>query len=265
MNVIFIYSKLRAFILKTLSSLLYGLYAEERRTNGLLKQIENKYKGKRIFIICNGPSLKVEDLDILYEFNEFSMASNKIDKIFDNTKWRPNFYAVFDQKYGFTLQETMKRIPAEYKFFRKETYSKTRNVGGKCLYLNTCGDRSLLENPKFSEDLNPIYTIGTVTYAMIQIAVFMGFEHIYILGADNNYAKNISLTGVITESGSLSHFSGGEQKEDSRAVAVWEMDRGYYYAREFADKKGIYIYNSTRGGYLEAFKRVDFDSIFHNS
>ena len=40
------------------------------------------------------------------------------------------------------------------------------------------------------------------------------------------------------------------------------MNDGYACARKFADREGIKIYNATRGGYLEAFERADFDDLF---
>ena len=37
---------------------------------------------------------------------------------------------------------------------------------------------------------------------------------------------------------------------------------GYQKAKQYADAHGIKIYNATRGGKLEVFPRVDFDSLF---
>lgn len=36
----------------------------------------------------------------------------------------------------------------------------------------------------------------------------------------------------------------------------------YQAARRYAETHGIKIYNATRGGELEVFERVDFDSLF---
>ena len=36
----------------------------------------------------------------------------------------------------------------------------------------------------------------------------------------------------------------------------------YQSAKKYADAHGIKIYNATRGGNLEVFERVDFDSLF---
>ena len=48
---------------------------------------KNLHKGKRGFIIGNGPSLKINDLDM--PKNDISIASNKIYLAFNQTKWRP--------------------------------------------------------------------------------------------------------------------------------------------------------------------------------
>lgn len=229
-----------------------------------LGEIKDKYKGERIFIVCTGPSLTASDLDKIHQNGDYSFSCNKIDKMFDKTEWRPSFYAVMDNTYQYSLLETMKKVPSFYKFFRDESYITTRKAGDGTLWLKTDGSRELLDNPKFSEDASDkIYTIGTVTYAMLQLAVYMGFREIYIIGCDNSYAKNINFDGTVTESGHSSYFAGSENQDD-KAVAVWEMDRGYYYARKYADERGIKIFNATRGGYLHAFERVDFDSLFRN-
>ncbi len=40
------------------------------------------------------------------------------------------------------------------------------------------------------------------------------------------------------------------------------MLAAYTEAKRYADTHGIKIYNATRGGKLEVFERVDFDSLF---
>ena len=55
-----------------------------------------KYKGQRCFIVGNGPSLNLEDLNKLK--NEKTFAFNRIYYIFDKTEWRPSFYITEDIK-----------------------------------------------------------------------------------------------------------------------------------------------------------------------
>lgn len=68
------------------------------KRNMLLAKYKDIHKGKRCFLIGSGPSLKTEDLDLLYENGEITFASNKIFKLYNQTDWRPNYYCVTDYK-----------------------------------------------------------------------------------------------------------------------------------------------------------------------
>ena len=234
--------------------------AENEKGLGLLK---NAYKGKRIFIVCNGPSLKPEDLDRIAENGDYSFACNKIDKIFTKTKWRPSFYAVFDEGYGIKLLDTMNSIPADMHFYAEDSYLTTRKVRAKHYYINALRSRKLLDEPDFADNVTEkLYAIATVTYAMIQIAVHMGFKELYIIGCDHSYSLEVKRDGTIVDNGGNSYFTGSEEEKKRTAVVSWEADCAYDMARTFADSHGIVIKNAGRGGKLENFERVDFDSLF---
>ena len=113
---------------KKISVLFYKIWGDEEKNLNELESLHNIHKGKRGFIICNGPSLKSEDLDKIYSNNEISIASNKIDKIFTQTKWRPTYYTVMDEGYQYSLLDTMNAVPAKKKFFRIESFITTRKV-----------------------------------------------------------------------------------------------------------------------------------------
>ena len=251
------------FIKDEISLLLYRISGLKEENLRELRSLQDIHKGKRGFIICNGPSLKCEDLDKIYSYDEISIASNKIDKIFTKTRWRPTYYIVMDEAYQYSLLDTMIAVPAKKKFFRIESFITTRKVKDNCVWLKADGDRKLLENPRFSEDCSDvIYTIATVTFSMIQLYVHMGIREIYIIGCDNSYGREIAKDGNIINHGTSSYFAGSSLKDLNHAAATWEMNIAYEYARKYADEHGIKIYNATRGGHLEAFERVNFDSLF---
>ena len=58
------------------------------------RNLKNIHKGRRGFVIGNGPSLKLGDLDRLQ--NEITIASNKIYLAFNETNWRPSYFTVCD-------------------------------------------------------------------------------------------------------------------------------------------------------------------------
>jgi hypothetical protein len=69
------------------------------------------------------------------------------------------------------------------------------------------------------------------------------------------------------ENGNDTHFCKGYDNKDKyfRTQAIKnneEIYNAYICARNFAEKNNIKIYNATRGGRLEVFERVDFDSLF---
>lgn len=254
--------KLISYLLKNISVCLYKAKIEEENVQKL-RELQNIHAGKRGFIICNGPSLNPKDLDKIHLNNEISFASNHIDKIFDKTIWRPTYYTVMDETIHKNLLNVIHNIPAKNKFFRIENCIKIKALNN-AIFLNAVGDRKLLENPKFSENCDDvIYTIATVTYSMIQLFVYMGINEIYIIGCDNYYSKEILKDGTIIDHNVQSYFEGTEKKRiNNGAAATWEMNVAYEYARKYADKNGIKIYNATRGGYLDAFERVNFDTLF---
>lgn len=238
----------------------YNHSGESTKDKQILDSLRNKYKGRRAFIVCNGPSLKISDLEILENEGEISFGSNRISKIFPHTKWRPTYYAeghaVFKE-----LFSTIDQV--RYAFLPQCVYSSTKSVEGKKIYINLEGKRELLQSPKFSSDCSEIvYAIGTVTYILFQLAVYMGFTELYIIGCDNRYHREIKADGTIIIHNEVPNQYAGKEVNNKEAGNTWEMNIAYNAAKKYADEHGIKIFNATRGGYLETFERIDFDSLF---
>ena len=115
------------------------------------------------------------------------------------------------------------------------------------------------KNLKWTRDLLwGIYDKYTVTTCAIDIAVYMGFQEIYLIGVDCNY------TGTTT------HFISpgsnyGKMTTDMALSAQEAMKQGYQFIADNMNKYGIKVYNATRGGMLEVFERKNFDELFCNS
>lgn len=259
MNLGYLKMKCKYFI----SNCVLLVKGEQRKTRKTLEAYKGKYQDKRCFIVCNGPSLTVADLEKLQ--GEVTFASNRIYNIFPKTSWRPTFFGLFDEGvlHMDRACEGVEEVPSVMKFFRAQGWWDSRNIGGPKCYIHSWYDRKYLDYPNFSEDLTKgIYTIATVTYSLIQIARYMGFSQIYIIGADNRYKHMQTRDGKLLESDTKSYF--GDQKDTSKQApaAVWEMNAAYEYAEKYSRENGFRIYNATRGGCLESFERVDFDSLF---
>ncbi len=245
--------------LGTTISILTGIRTRSRKCENKYRE---KYIGQRCFIIGNGPSLTKEDLEKLS--NEVTFASNRIYKMFESTDWRPTFYAIMDESVARSegVIEGINSFSCDMKFAREQGYLDYKNIKDICL-IHSWYSRKYLEDPHFSSDITKgIYTIATVTYAMIEIAVFMGFNEIYLLGVDNNYSRTRLKSGEIIEDKNIQSYFGQPVKGEEKAIgAAWEMDIAFEFAEKYSREHGFRIYNATRGGKLEAFERVDLDSI----
>ncbi len=218
-----------------------------------VKNFKDVHKNQRCFIIGNGPSLTKKDLEMLDK--DITFASNGIYFMFDKTEWRPTYYTVQDHSMITNRSDMIislldelvcfVAVVIDWKYPRKLLNNKNSIILE--LVLKEFDENNIT---RFSDDLvNGVYEGWTVTYFNIQLAVYMGFKEIYLLGVDNNYSM-----------GGSGHFSKDDVCDNVPRLDKTEI--AYRSAKKYVDEHGIKIYNATRGGKLETFERVDFDSLF---
>lgn len=227
-----------------------------------MKKLKNSAYGKRCFIIGNGPSLTVDDLEKLK--SEDCFATNRIYRLFDQTKWRPRYYCSQDEVLINNMQGEFESIISQCEsVLLSATAMKQRLKGEKLYYFYVdCGPFQD-DMPPFSEDITKqIYEGYTVLYACIQIAVYMGYKEIYLLGVDHNYIKNKKGN----YDGNRSYAKGLEvDLTNLNPPRLDNSQKAYEVAEKYCREKGIEIKNATRGGQLEVFERVDLDDILKNN
>lgn len=248
----------------------YKIYlaSEDRQRLALLK---NTHRGERCFIIGNGPSLRTEDLEKLK--HEFTFAANRIYEIFPRTTWRPTVYSVVDPDFLNAESENVLRVSCDIlllPFCFVHSGQQQLNVqmiriwvGAKCFDVNYTAPW-VDQSAYIPEDLSLGFSEGrTVTFIAIQMALYMGFNEIYLLGVDFNYSKVINKNGEIqTLEGVIDYFN--QKTYDTTLQYFVPTKHAYEAAREYCDAHGIVIRNATRGGKLEAFKRVDLDEVLQS-
>ena len=238
-----------------------------------LLEYKNKYRGKRCFVVANGPSVTPEDLDLIKD--EYSIGMNYIYTVFDKTEWRPTWWTVTDSKK--VLNNTIKNKPYSIPIFT------TR----ECLET---------ESQKFISDNNIVYVqqiylryhharekmmrwwseAGTVAVFALELAMYMGFSEIILLGYDNTLS--IKSTHHVADNNEV-YRQEGEAKQSrisKRAARLGksqmsenEFDQSVYNEimdqykgiKKLAKKKKINIINSTRGGRLEVFERKNLEEV----
>ena len=90
----------------------------------------------------------------------------------------------------------------------------------------------------------------------MQLAAYMGFKEIYLLGVDFSY-------GGQKKNEAYTHFY--NEKKITSIGFVNLVTLAYQSAKQYADEHGLKIYNATRGGKLEIFERINFDDLFKDN
>lgn len=236
-----------------------------------LRELRERFKNsKRCFLIGNGPSLNRTDLDMLKD--EVTFAVNGFFLKSEELGWKPTFYLVEDHLVAEDraawindYKGPIKLFPAYlgYMFDRSED----------TIFYNHRPRKSYPHGFDFSLEADKItYTGCTVTFSMMQIAAYLGFEEIYLVGVDASYAIPVDATegkeygvGVLDmKSDDPNHFDPNYFGKGFRwhDPQVDKMIEAYTEARRTLEGTGQAIYNATVGGQLEVFERRDFNKIF---
>ena len=118
--------------------------------------------------------------------------------------------------------------------------------------------------PNFSDNMD-IYWGGTVAYTAMQMAVYMGFKEIYLIGVDHNFRVSQDSNGNIKVDNSVKDYFCDNYNSDKDELYIPNLNnstKAYMAAKKYCDEHDVTIYNATRGGKLEVFERVDFDKLF---
>lgn len=233
-----------------------------------IRDWKGRFQGKRVWIVGSGPSLDKTPLDMLE--GEYSFGINRIASVFDRNTWRPQFFMcassrIVKEDYRSDVLRAVEeckiaifcdrltpiigdKIPAEHQH--------------KVLWLNCLQNSSERNEPQDSW-WNPlmiergrINNFGTTVFGCTQIAAYLGFSKMILVGCDMGYKS------FLPGEPDPNHFGENyETKSMPQEVHDLENPRRhesheiiYFRAR----KVGIEIINATLGGDLEAYPRGDF-------
>ena len=156
----------------------------------VLGWLAGSFAGRRCFVVGNGPSLTVADLDRIACSGDISIASNKIFLAFADTQWRPTIYTVADwcvaENNVREIRELnlLKMFPQELRSYLGPEYTQAgRAVFFRQIVPPPVPDEAYVSY--FTDDIRQGVFVGeTITNLNIQIAAFLGCREIYLIGVD---------------------------------------------------------------------------------
>jgi len=221
-----------------------------------LKKFKDIHKGERCFIIGTGPSLNKTNLSLIRD--EIIFGVNTLYTGLEKFKIKCKYYAVSD--YMVWENHYQNILGLDTILFLSS--------GAADLYFRSgrhVGDRQKAE-VYIIRELERIWTAGDISKDItrgvyigetiiidicLQVAYYMGFDKVYLLGCDCDYS------GLHRFDGSITDNMGGRGVLDDWSDIFY----GYTICKRAFEADGREIINATVGGKLEVFKRERLEDI----
>ncbi len=254
------------------------------------KKMKDSQKGKRCFIIGNGPSLKHHDLNKLT--NEFVFTVNFMMKSDNFKTLNPNYHLFFDpvvfgmnpdnkdEKERIDLIANTKKTNPDLTYIIP--YRRRKNFlkwfpGHKFLFIyNYKTYTPALKNASSLHRITPGFQ-NVIVYA-INTAIYMGFKEIYLLGVDMTGFLEHFEYNKTNDNWGHSYAKTDEEKEKIKSyLKEHQIDNEFYlktYGKTFEHlktmqanvlEKNAKLFNASEHGALDFIPRVDYETIFSHT
>ena len=219
--------------------------------------LKNRHQGEQCIIVCNGPSLNLMDLDFLKQ--HICLGLNKIYLGFHKFGFYPRYYVCVNPTVIAQSSDEIEKLNA-VKFIGNRGGTVVENA--LTYAINT-------SNPpeRFCKDISKgVREGGTVTYAALQIAYYLGFKQVVIIGMDHNFSfEGQPNESRIMQGADQNHFVanyfGYGQSWDNPDLQ--KSEESYQIAREVFEANGREILDATVNGKCQIFKKVDYRELFN--
>lgn len=233
--------------------------ASRQEPNNKWEELKDKHKGETCIIIGNGPSLKEIPQEFLKKYPTF--GTNRIYAIKHLEGFHPAYYAsvnplVLDQFGREMIQAYKGKV---MRFFLRESYVNDNPAIGNqpaIVPLISSGAQRFFDDPSTG-----LYEGHTVTFVCMQLAYYMGFSKVLLVGVDHRYKfegepnQELIAQGPDPNHADEDYFSNGAKWH---APDLVKSEEAYQMAREAFEKDGREIINVTPNSALEVFEKGDW-------
>ncbi len=222
-----------------------------------LAELRDRHKGKRCFLIGNGPSLKQTDLSKLK--NEYTLGQNRIYLAFPELGFTTSYYlSVNDLVIEQSAADIQSLIMPRFIGWRGHKWIKPQD---NLYFVHTT-----YTGEKFAKDIRGrIWEGGTVTYTSLQVAYYLGFSQVILVGVDHNYVTQGKPNATVVSQGDdPNHFNPNYFGKGFRwqLPDLLQWEDAYRLARRTYEADGRCVQDATIGGKLQVFDKVDYNSLF---
>jgi len=241
------------------------------------KSLLNRHRGERCFILCNGPSVKQQDIRPMKNEIVFSVSNGYLHPDFGDIC--PRYHCVPQLTYGKVtpalavkwFEEMHGRIYGAELFLDQQEWALVQQhelFAGRQVNYVCAGENYFPKNPVSIPGLDGIVPrVQTVPVMALMIALYMGFKEIYLLGVDHDWFVKKEYK-YFFEPGLLKGMDLGVSPDGILETTLWDelpavhkVWSQYRSIKLMAQAVGAAIYNATHGGMLDEFERVRFEDV----
>ncbi len=236
-----------------------------------ISELKNRYVGERAFLVGNGPTLGEHNLDLLIP--EYTFATNRIAQIFDDFMWRPSFYVLTSlqfQRVGWKKDLARAIVSAYEHSFVHEIYRGMAEItfNGSEVWLPECSHGSYHNRTApdgwWSDDVSVrVCKYGTSLLSMFQIAVYLGFDPIILIGCGPPFK------GYEKGEEDPDHFSPNYDgpsfvlTKETAEITEAKVRGAHELTQRACERLGVTVYDATIGPGHGTWPRVDFMEILN--
>ena len=205
-----------------------------------MNQFKNKHRGQRCIIACNGPGLN--DIDMSLLDGEIVIALNR-------------GYLKKDMPITYMVVVNRK--------VEDQWGDEINKLGAKAVFSNSLSGSHILQFspdvPSFQTDITKQMWQGhTVTYVALQIAYYMGFSKVGLIGCDHNFPH----MGRKLVGDDINHFDPNYFPDGAR----WDLpnlartELAYSLAKKAFESAGRHLYNCSTFTKLDVIDKMSLSS-----
>lgn len=273
------------YILRTIRQLKYQASNSYNLDKNKLLKFKDIHEGRRCFVLATGPSINSQNLkplskEICFSVSQFMLhpdikiinprynieAPNHAPFDFDDLR------VMFDGYNKNLSKETILfcgHTPYKYSildFLKRHPEYNNERIHHINYSMSTYIDEFNYQDSNIWDISVSPFLIRTVIYMAIQIALYMGFKQIFLLGCDHDYLNDLKRV-------KNHHFYNDEESGISDAEHLSSFDtewwfQQYYFRwkeyklmKQYAEKRGCKIFNATAGGMLDVFPRIKLEDV----
>ncbi len=222
-----------------------------------LRMFRDRHAGERGVIVANGPSLNATDLSRLA--GETVIGMNKLYLGLDRFGFYPRYYVAVNRHVVEQSADRLRELNC-VKFIGDRAGASVEE-DGLTHVINTSAAPS-----RFCHDASKgVHEGWTVTYVALQIAYYLGFSEVVLVGLDHRYRFDGDPNAAsVLEGPDPNHFSveyfGHGQVWNNPDLA--RSEQSYRIARAEFEAAGRRIIDATVDGACTIFEKADHRDVF---